>query len=94
VLEKGFKDADTAAVINDTVGIQTFDGIKPLGCDSVKMAFNAVASAMRDSNNVRTVRISAPTRDGNRPAGPPSIQQMNRDARDFWSKQKTNGSMH
>jgi len=98
VLEKGFKDADTAAVINDTVGIATFDGVKPLGCDSVKMAFNAVASALAQHNNGRVVRTAAPvaTRDGmgNRPAGPPSIQQMNRDAREFWSKQKTNGSMH
>ena len=95
VMEKAFKDADTAAVIKDTVGIATFDGIKPLGCDSVKMAFNAVASAMAQQNNGRTVRSSAaqPTRDGMRSAGgPPSIAQMNKDAKDFWNNQRTNGA--
>jgi len=77
------------------VGIATFDGIKPLGCDSVKMAFNAVASAMAQQNNGRTVRSSAaqPTRDGMRSAGgPPSIAQMNKDAKDFWNNQRTNGA--
>ena len=96
VFEKAFKDADSAAIIQDTVGIQTFDGLKPLSCDSVKMAFNAVASAMRDSNNGRTVRTAAatPTRDGSgqRPVGPPSIKAMNQQAKEFWSNQRTNGS--
>jgi hypothetical protein len=94
VMEKAFKDADTAAIIQDTVGIQTFDGIKPLGCDSVKMAFNAVASAMATSNNRRVVRSAAatPTRDSNRPAGPPSIASMNQAAKEFWGNQRTNGS--
>jgi hypothetical protein len=95
VMEKAFKDAETAAIIQDTVGIQTYDGIKPLGCDSVKMAFNAVASAMAGQNNRRVVRTAAatPTRDSHqRPAGPPSIAKMNQQARDFWSNQKTNGS--
>jgi hypothetical protein len=94
VMEKAFKDSDTAQIIHDTVGIQTFDGIKPLGCDSVKMAFNAVASAMASRNNGRTVRTAAaqPTRDGGQRSGPPSIAKMNQEAREFWSNQRTNGS--
>lgn len=99
VMEKAFKDADTAEIINDTVGIATYDGIKPLGCDSVKMAFNAVASAMAGRNNGRVVRQAAATatRDtghGQRRSGPPSIAKMNQDAREFWSGQKTNGASH
>ena len=95
VLEKGFKDTDTAAVIQDTVGIATFDGVKPLGCDSVKMAFNAIASAMATKNNGRVMRVSAaqPTRDGQR-FGPPSIAEMNKNAKEFWSSRKTNGATH
>jgi hypothetical protein len=95
VMEKAFKDGDTAALIQDTVGIATFDGIKPLGCDSVKMAFNAVASAMAATNNRRSVRTVAatPTRDNNRTAGPPSIAQMNKDAKEFWTNQKSNGAI-
>jgi len=94
VMEKAFKDADTAAVIKDTVGIATFDGIKPLGCDSVKMAFNAVASAMAQQNNGRTMRTSAaqPTRDGASRSGPPSIAEMNKNAKEFWNQQRTNGA--
>jgi hypothetical protein len=96
VMEKAFKDADTAAVIKDTIGIATYDGIKPLGCDSVKMAFNAVGAAMASQNNGRTVRTAAaqPTRDTTGYAGPPSIAKMNQAAKEFWSKQKTNGAMH
>ena len=96
VMEKAFKDGDTAAVIQGTVGIATFDGIKPLSCDSVKMAFNAVASAMALQNNGRVVRRSAatPTRDGQPRLGPPSIAKMNQEAKEFWSNRKTNGATH
>jgi hypothetical protein len=96
VMEKGFKDAETAAVIQETVGIGTYDGIKPLGCDSVKMAFNAVAAAMAQQNNGRQVRRAAaqPTRDGGPRSGPPSIAEMNKQAKEFWSGRKTNGAMH
>jgi len=96
VMEKAFKDADTAAVIRDTVGIATYDGVKPLGCDSVKMAFNATANAMRERNNGQIVRhAAATTRDtGGAAKGPPSLAEMNRNAREFWKGQNNNGATH
>jgi len=90
VLDHALSDENTKAIIHDSIG--TID-TKTLTCDSVKMAFNAAAAQVKLLNNRGTVR-STVTRDGQPPVrrGPPSIAEMNANARDFWSKQQTNGA--
>ena len=91
VLDHALQDAETGAIIRESIG--TIDA-KVLPCDTVKMAFNAAASQLRLMNNRGQVRTGV-TRDSNQGVrrGPPTIAEMNRNAGEFWSKQKTNGAM-
>jgi len=94
VLDHAISDVESGPILKEAIG--TIDTAN-LSCASVKMAFNAASSHMRLLNNRGTVRSSV-TRDsggnGNNGVrrGPPTIAEMNREAKDFWSKQATNGS--
>lgn len=95
VLTEAFKDDTASAVIADVVGIKTADALKPLACDTVKMAFHAAANAMRSHNTAgatRTAVGTARTGDNTGKKGPPSIAEMNKQAREMWSREKTNGA--
>jgi hypothetical protein len=97
VLDHALKDEDTSPVVKDLLG-----DINPekLSCSSVKLSFNALGSHMRASNNTNHVRHAV--RDGatktgdnrNTTSGPPTISQMNQNAKEFWKAQKTNGATH
>jgi hypothetical protein len=89
VLDKAMKDAATAELIAETTGIKNAQDFRVMACDTVKMAFNATANAIRDRNNAGSVRrsvgdIVGKDPDGNKPKGPPPISQMNKDAKEFW----------
>lgn len=91
VLDHALSDDNTKAVIHDAIG--TID-TKTLTCDSVKMAFNAAAAQVRVLNRGGMTR-QAVTRDaGNGVArrGPPSISEMNAQAKEFWNTRNTNGA--
>ena len=90
VLDHALSEDTTKSIIHDAIG--TID-TKVLPCDSVKMAFNAAAAQVKVYNNQGTIR-SAVTRDGAPPTrkGPPSIAEMNSQAKEFWGNRSTNGA--
>jgi hypothetical protein len=101
VLDKAFADDKTREIIAPVIGVKTADALKVLGCDTLKMAFTAAAAAVRATNNDGATRRSAADaaerarrgngKDGDQPKGPPSIAEMNKQAKDFW-KNEGNGT--
>jgi len=88
-LDKAMENPKVQAVISEFTGIKTRDAIRSLGCDSVKMAFGATATAMRANNNgaqfVREVR----TNDGGnggaaKPGAPVSLAEIQRRNKEAW----------
>lgn len=90
ILDRAYKDEAVRAVISPAIGIPTFDGLRGLPCDTVKIAFNAAVQAMRTHNNAGNVRREAgKTGDsGTEAKGPPTPAQMNQQNRDFWARRK------
>jgi hypothetical protein len=86
VLDHALSDENTKQIINESIG--TIDTAR-LTCDSVKMAFNAAASQIRLLNNRGQMRPTV-TRDNRTGAvtrrGPPSISEMNANAKEFWAR--------
>lgn len=95
VMDKALGDEDTATIIADVVGIKTKDSLKNMTCDTLKMAFNATASAMKTQNNSNMVRrsvdTSAKAKDGGNSAGAPSIAEMQKRQNEYWNA-RINGS--
>lgn len=88
-LDRALKDEFTAGVMLDLVGIRTGDQIKSLGCDTVKMAFNATGSALRSQFNARQMTRSVSTGDGKgrdtaQHSGPMTIAEIQRRNREAW----------
>jgi hypothetical protein len=89
-LDRALKDDFTSGVLSDLVGIKTNDQIKNLGCDTVKMAFNAVGNGLKSQFNNRQMTRSVNTNDGGRSrdsnphGGPVSIAEIQRRNREAW----------
>jgi hypothetical protein len=100
-LGEGFAKEEIARLISDTTGLKTRDAVmdKRLSCDSVKMAFTAVAAAIRDRNNGaatrRTADVDAAARangSGQRPKVP-TLAEMNAQSKEFWKARDGNGAV-
>jgi hypothetical protein len=90
-LDRALKDEFTAGVLADMVGIKTGDQIKSLGCDTVKMAFNATGNALKAHTNTRQMTRSVSTNDGKgrtsdttAPGGAITIAEIQRRNREAW----------
>jgi hypothetical protein len=88
-LDRALKDEYTANVMNDLVGIRTADQVKTLGCDTVKMAFNATGNALKSRvNNQQYTRSvgtgDAKSRDNQAFTGPITIAEIQRRNRIAW----------
>lgn len=96
VMCQAANDANTLAIIRRF----TADAdLKRLPCDSLKIAFNATADAIktqRDGGLLRTGTDTVVTRDANgnvAPKAAPSLAQMNKDAAAMWNKNTGNGAI-
>lgn len=90
-LDRALKDEHTATVLADLVGIRTADQVKSLGCDTVKMAFNATGNALKSQFNSQQMTRSVSTNDGkgrdtgSAAPGPITIAEIQRRNREAWS---------
>lgn len=87
-MDKAFDQEGTRAIITNLVGIKTKDSISKMPCDTLKLAFNATANALKMQNNNSIVRSSVgdgKTKD-NEQKGPPTIAEINARNKDFYSK--------
>jgi hypothetical protein len=86
-LDKALEEAEARDVMSGLVGLKTRDQIRSLGCDTLKMAFEATANALAANRNNGIVRSSvADSLPGYRAprSGPPSLSEMNRRNREVW----------
>jgi len=89
-MDSAMNDADTKALVTDTLGAIN---VKTLDCDTLKMAFTATANAIKGKTNDSYVRSSV---GDSKPtvSKTPSIAEMNKQARDFWTRRNSNGAVH
>lgn len=100
VVDHALKHDEFGPTLQSMVGIRSVDGCS---CDTVKVAFNAIGSAIGQHQNssIVTAGLSTEQQQKTRDAaagttykGPPSNADWNKTAKEFWASQRPGASRH
>lgn len=100
VMDKALSDVEIAKLVTEHTGLRTRDEVqsKTLSCDSVKMAFNATAAAIRAKTNggqvARSVDTGAGAGGGNGAGAgkTPTIAEIQKRHTEYWNRELGQGN--
>jgi hypothetical protein len=94
-MDAALKNPETKEVVSEITGLTDSKQVKSLNCDTVKMAFQATANAIRNQNNMNVVSRASVSDARNRDNQPKkiTISDLQKANNEFWSKRMNGGAL-